>query len=161
MKVSQIAKADQFAQRGVSSVNILDNGDILVTTLGRSAEPTGEVLTLIKSDAASTPVAKKASPPITVSKVEASKIFITNCARCHGAEGKANGPDSEMLGVKIADFSQPSFQQSRSDEELGKIIKEGGAAANLSPMMPPWGTALEKAEIDALIQTIRDFEVNQ
>ena len=162
-QVSQIAKADQFAQRGVSSVNILANGDVLVTTLGRSAAPTGEVLRLIKSDILNIPVTQEVerSEPLVIGKTEALKSFVTNCARCHGAKGKADGPDSEMLGVKIADFSQSSFQQRRSDEELAKIIRDGGSASNLSPMMPPWGVVLEKEEIDALIQTIRDFEEKQ
>ena len=40
--VTLLAKADQFAQRGISSITQASNGDILVTTLGRSKLPTGQ-----------------------------------------------------------------------------------------------------------------------
>ena len=158
--VKEITKADQFAQRGVSSVNMLENGDILVTTLGRSAAPTGEVLRLIHGSDMKETTVKKTEPTKsrTISKREALETFVTNCARCHGAKGKADGPDSDMLGVSIADFSQLSFQQRRTDIELEKIIRDGGSAANLSLMMPPWGNILEDGEIKALVKTLRDFE---
>jgi len=157
--VEEITKADQFAQRGVSSVNILDNGDILVTTLGRSAAPTGEVLRLIHASDTNGTTVKKTKPTEsrTISKIEALETFVTNCARCHGAKGKADGPDSDLLGVSIADFSQLSFQQRRTDIELEKIIRDGGTAAKLSPMMPPWGAVLEDEEVKAIVQVIRDF----
>lgn len=160
--VTQIAKANQFAQRGVSSVNILNNGDILVTTLGRSVAPTGEVLQLIDADKTEMTINKtpEKTEVLKVTKAEALRIFVTNCARCHGTNGKADGPDSAILGTKVADFTHKTFQSTRSNEHLLNTIRKGGVANGLSPMMPPWEGILDKEEIEALVTTIREFKTD-
>lgn len=156
--VQEIARASQYAQRGVSSVSQLPNGDVLVTILGRASAPTGEVLKLSDSDVAQTTVSTKTSTPLTVSKQEAKSLYVTNCARCHGEKGKGEGPDSSLLGVNLPDFSSSSFHSTRTDSAINQVIRDGGNEVGLSPLMPPWKEILEKEEISALTQHIRTLQ---
>lgn len=154
-KVAKVARAKQFAQRGISSVSQLPDGSLIATTLGRAGHPTGEILKLVRgqhTDKQSTKTVAK------LSKEEIRDIFATNCVRCHGASGRADGPDTALLGVKIADFSSKQFQQYRSDEKIRAIIAEGGPANSLSTLMPPWKNILTDDEIAGLVDYIRSLE---
>jgi glucose/arabinose dehydrogenase len=159
--VQEIARASQYAQRGVSSVSQLPNGDVLITTLGRASAASGEILKLTDSELVKEKdiSSSNTAEPVTVSAADAEEIFVTNCSRCHGETGQANGPDSKLLGVDIADFSKSEFQNKRSDDDLLKIISKGGNEAGLSPFMPPWEGILDEQEINALVGHIRGLAV--
>jgi len=156
--VSLVARANQYAQRGVSSVTQLTNGDIIVTTLGRSSAATGEVLKFSREAAASPDNLPDAGKEEPVDAAEAKQIYITNCARCHGFQGRGDGPDADVLGVPFPDFTASTFQASRSDATLTQVITHGGTAKGLSPMMPPWGVVLSTTEIDALVAYVRGLD---
>ena len=162
-KVSLLTRADQFAQRGISSISQLTNGDVLVTTLGRATEPTGEVLRLEKITDHSASLPQDRSDELRerpISPEEARAIFVTNCARCHGSTGKGDGPDSLEMEVGILNFASPDFQNSRTDEQLRLVIMEGGEKVGLSKMMPPWKGILEPNEVEALIKLLRGFKAS-
>jgi mono/diheme cytochrome c family protein len=42
-----------------------------------------------------------------------------------------------------------------SDEEMLKVIKNGGASVGKSPLMPPWGASLKDDQIQDIIVYIR------
>lgn len=75
------------------------------------------------------------------------------CATCHGASGKGDGPAAAALNPKPRNLSATK----RSDAELKKIIKEGGAANGMSPLMPPWGPSLSEQDVTNLIAYIRSL----
>jgi len=154
-KVTKIARADQFAQRGISSVSQLPDGSLIVTTLGRAGHPTGEILKLVRGQQTNNQSSKTVAE---LSKEEIRDVFATNCTRCHGTYGRADGPDTTLFGVNIADFSSRQFQKNRSDTEIRKIIAKGGPAGGLSPFMPPWQEILTTEEINGLVQYIRSLE---
>jgi len=168
-EVKLIAQGSQYAQRGISSVVQLKNGDILVTLLGAASHPTGEILSLIKSDQKTTTSPLKSTaekqthePEITEYSANITRqLFSINCTRCHGKEGRGDGPDAESLDVALPDFTSKEFQSSRTDQEIREIIDKGGASLQKSPMMPPWGGALNQSEIDHLIIYIRNLEQNK
>jgi mono/diheme cytochrome c family protein len=158
-EVQLIARANQFAQRGISSVTQLKAGPILVTTLGAASEPSGEVLELVRADQANVfreEVKENVVPQDYDEKVTAG-MFAINCARCHGVKGDGNGPDSGLLPVEIADLTSPLFHASRSAEDIKMIIEKGGAAVGKSPLMPPWGGFLQPEEIDHLVIYIQSL----
>ena len=82
-------------------------------------------------------------------------IYDTNCAACHGAEGKGDGVAAAALDPKPRDLSNAEFTSSVSNEHLYKVISEGGPAVGLSPLMAPWGGMLSEAEIWDVIAYIR------
>src|SRR5262245_42232225 len=68
--------------------------------------------------------------------------FDQNCALCHGPEGKGDGPGAQNLNPKPRNFHDAAYMSGRTDEQLHKVIKEGGAASGFSPVMPAWGATL-------------------
>jgi mono/diheme cytochrome c family protein len=157
--VEHIATANQYAQRGVSSISQLANGDILLTTLGRSSAPTGEVLKLVLADPDK---AERVLPPPVeeeaYSAAELKSLYDSNCGRCHALDGSGDSPDAHALGVPLPDFRSASFHESRTDENLLKLIRDGGQPHGMSALMPPWGAVLTKGELEGLVEVVRDFQ---
>ncbi|MCB1679167.1 MAG: PQQ-dependent sugar dehydrogenase [Halioglobus sp.] len=160
--VEPVVTANQYAQRGTSSLTQLGNGDILLTTLGRSGAATGEVLRLVPDDAATGPLPAPAATgtdaPVTAQEIR--ELYVANCARCHGLAGDGQGPDAGLLQVPLPDFRSPQYQSAVDFETMRRVIVEGGPAANLSPLMPSWGHLLTDDEVVGLIRLIRQFDPN-
>ncbi|MFO7178328.1 MAG: cytochrome c [Pseudomonadota bacterium] len=79
--------------------------------------------------------------------------YSARCAACHGAEGRGDGMLARSLDPRPRSFTEPGWIEKRSDAELLGIIRDGGAAHGLSPIMPPHGD-LPAAELDALVKCI-------
>lgn len=152
-----IARANQYAQRGISSVTQIESGEILVTTLGAASEPSGEVLVLVRADDADVVEVeeKVASAPADYDDEATAAMFAVNCARCHGIKGDGLGPDSKLLGVELPDFTSPLYTHNRSEQQIKDVIVKGGAQTGMSPLMPPWGEFLQPNEIDHLVEYIK------
>ena len=89
---------------------------------------------------------------------EAEQYFIQTCARCHGYDGSGKGEVAEMLEVKPRDYTDPKWQASVTDEELKRIIVEGGAAVGKSKLMPPNPQLKDKPQVlNDLVVIIRRF----
>lgn len=158
--VEHIATADQFAQRGTSSLSILDDGEVVLTTLGKSTSPTGRVLKLTtgtQSDAAP-PAQSEQHSPVTTEEVRS--IYIANCARCHGSNGQGDGPDAGMLPTAVPNF-QTTATPEKDDDWYAKVIREGGYAVGLNAAMPPWGHILTDEEVEGLVALIRQFQESE
>lgn len=147
-----LARANQYAQRGVSSVVQLSTGEILITTLGAASEASGEVLQLVRADQADVFEEQDSdSAPKDYNEDATASLFAVNCSRCHGATGDGKGPDSELLAVELPDFTSPMFHYSRNTEVLTAAIADGGIAVGKSALMPPWGGFLKPEEIEHLV----------
>ncbi len=94
----------------------------------------------------------------TASADDAAKSYATYCAMCHGAEGLGDGVAGAALPVKPANFADPKFWEGKTDEGLKKVIKEGGAASGMSPLMAPWGAVLNDAQIDAMVVYLKTLK---
>lgn len=89
---------------------------------------------------------------------DAKGAFTTVCATCHGANGAGDGPGAAALNPKPANFSEASFWEGKTDEELIKAIREGGASVGKSPLMPAWGGLYDQAKAEALLAYIKTFK---
>jgi mono/diheme cytochrome c family protein len=90
----------------------------------------------------------------TADAQEGETIFQTRCFVCHGREGKGNGPASTGLGATVRDLTNPSWQDSTSDETIGSVVRNGGQAAGGSIAMAP-NRDLSDAQIQSLVRYIR------
>ena len=81
--------------------------------------------------------------------------FNTYCSTCHGESGQGDGPAAAALDPKPAAFASAGFFDSRDDDHLRKVIKEGGPAVGKSPLMAPWGAVLSDAQVEAVITHIK------
>jgi len=158
--VTLLARANQFAQRGVSSVTQLHSGEILVTTLGAASNPSGEVLMLVAADQADideTSVTASGDAETVYDERRTAALFRSNCGRCHGILADGEGPDSGMLGVPMPDMSSAAFYRTRTDQEVYAVIAEGGAAHGMNALMPPWAEVLSEQEINDLVRYLKSL----
>ncbi len=86
---------------------------------------------------------------------DGAAIFNQVCWVCHGAGGRGDGPSSQGLEPKPADFTDCKTMAKDSDDVLFKIIKSGGSSAGRSSVMPAWGDAYSETQIRALVEFIR------
>jgi len=88
----------------------------------------------------------------------AKTYFAQTCALCHGVDGTGNGPTAAALNPKPRNYTDPNWQASITDDEIKKIIVEGGAAVGKSASMPPNpGLKGDDATLDGLVKIIRGF----
>ncbi len=81
------------------------------------------------------------------------------CLKCHGAEGKGDGPVTKMVkNQSMGDLSDKEAMSPYSDEDLYKLIAEGGGALGKAKLMPAHKEKLGEAEIQAIITYITTFQ---
>lgn len=80
---------------------------------------------------------------------DGAAIFKSKCGLCHGPDGKGQTPLGKSM--KLKDLGSAEVQK-QSDAELQKIIVDGKGK------MPAFKSALDQAQIDALIGFIRSLK---
>lgn len=82
------------------------------------------------------------------------KVYKKHCQNCHGKKGDGKGTFSGLNGTPIqTDFTDRDFIRTR--DELTKVVRDGGPAAGLDPLMLAWGTTLSKSEINDVVFLIQ------
>ena len=84
-------------------------------------------------------------------------IFQKYCVACHGEKGDGNGPAGIALNPRPANFTDHAHMSTRSDQDLMRIIKDGGPAVGLSPLMAPWGGVLSEQQAKDVTTYVRSF----
>ena len=85
---------------------------------------------------------------------DAKTKYATFCVSCHGDAGKGDGVAGAALDPKPSDLTVTKM----SDEDLAKIIKEGGPSLGRSAMMAPWGAVLDDAQVKEMVAFIRTLK---
>jgi cytochrome c oxidase cbb3-type subunit 3 len=96
-----------------------------------------------------------AVPAAAADLAAARKDFVRFCSKCHGPEGKGDGPQADALSTKPRDFTDCARMKAIDDATLFTAIKEGGEAVHLSKDMPAWKEGMEDDEIHDLVAYIR------
>jgi mono/diheme cytochrome c family protein len=73
-------------------------------------------------------------------------LYQQYCGMCHGPQGKGNGPAAAAMNPKPRDHTDGPYMNALSDTHLTKVLREGGAAVQLSPLMPAWKETLSLEE---------------
>jgi len=96
------------------------------------------------------------SAPLRSAKPRATgvaELFRNNCARCHGADGRAQTPSGELY--KVPDLTDEKWWRKHSDitttRSLIGIVTRGKGA------MPAFGKKLKRSEISQLVNYARKF----
>jgi mono/diheme cytochrome c family protein len=79
------------------------------------------------------------------------------CSACHGDSGKGDGPAAFALNPKPRNYTDCAVMGKKPDAELFKVIKEGGPAVGLSPLMAPFGSQLNDKEVWDVVAFIRSI----
>lgn len=77
------------------------------------------------------------------------QVYDTNCASCHGAAGKGDGPAAQALKPKPADLAMMAPQHPPGD--LAWKVENGRGA------MPPWKGVLTENQIWDVVNYVRSF----
>jgi mono/diheme cytochrome c family protein len=98
-----------------------------------------------------TPPPTFAGDPAAVQR--GSQVFAANCAACHGATGKGDGPAAAALDPKPIDLTNP-IHRSHSDADLANWIANG----DYGSAMPAFAGTLTNAEIADVIVFNRSLQ---
>lgn len=112
---------------------------------------------LISSIAACAIIACAAAPVRAADLAAAKQSYGTFCVKCHGVNGKGDGPAAATLATNPRNFTDCGTMGKIDDATLFNVIKNGGAAANLSKDMQAWSTGFGDDEIHDLVAYVRTF----
>jgi cytochrome c6 len=91
---------------------------------------------------------------------EAKANWDSQCAKCHGADGKGQTKVGQML--KIKDFTDAKVQTDMKDEAMTKAIKDGIKDADGKTKMKAYvtgaDTPLTDDEVKALVAYVRGLK---
>jgi len=79
----------------------------------------------------------------------AAGLYTTYCAKCHGADGKAQTPQGKETGAK--DFTSARWKSRTSVEEAAATIRDGYQD------MPSYKKRMTAAQIQSLAQYVKSF----
>lgn len=83
------------------------------------------------------------------------ELYRTYCTQCHGVNGNGKGVNAARMSVMPRDHTDTKEMSARTDEDLFKVIQQGGKSINKSILMPVWGGNLSDDEIHALVAHLR------
>jgi mono/diheme cytochrome c family protein len=88
-----------------------------------------------------------------------ARIFAANCARCHGQQGRGNGPDLVKLQSAVSpdDWTDRESNQELTDSFIVAMIIKGGKANGKSRLMPAFGDKLNAQQVQDLLAFIRSL----
>ena len=84
--------------------------------------------------------------------------YALHCEACHGSHGEGNGRLARILDPPPARLSDPQLLETRTDEDLYRIIAQGIPATGLSEGMAAWEDILATEQIRNLVAFIRTLQ---
>jgi len=89
--------------------------------------------------------------PICLRAADGGELFVTHCAPCHGADGRARTPAGKKLGAK--DLSESKLAAA----DIEKQILTGTKDARGNERMPSFKAKLAPGEVAALVAYVKTF----
>ena len=84
---------------------------------------------------------------------QGKELYAINCASCHGASGKGDGPTAAALEPKPKPLAQTL--QTAGDDYIYWRIAEGGAFPPFNSAMPAWKATLKEEQIWSIVSFLR------
>jgi mono/diheme cytochrome c family protein len=91
--------------------------------------------------------------PIPKTATGGQRLYLTYCASCHGANGHGSWRAWLFL-MRPGDLGDPRLVESRTDEYLQLLIRNGGATIG-KPGMPAFGYHLTEEQIRDIVRYLR------
>jgi mono/diheme cytochrome c family protein len=77
------------------------------------------------------------------------KLFVSQCAMCHGEKGNGQGEVAQDMKLNLPDFTKPETLKARTDGELFRIISLG------NPVMPAQDKRMRDIQVWELVNFLR------
>ncbi len=116
----------------------------------------GLLLTIVVWEFAAPQTAWAQSGPIGAA-YRGQRIFNENCTKCHGEQGRGDGPLASQAPVPIPDFSDAAYVETRSPQEIFAFIRDG----SIENLMPPWGDSLSDTDIWDAVAYVWSFHLQE
>lgn len=94
----------------------------------------------------------------TAAAADATHLWDTHCAACHGKDGKGNTMMGHRLHIK--DLTDPKVQADLTDAQATKDIKDG-IKENGRPVMKAFSSKLSDEQIKDLVAHVRSFKTKK
>lgn len=88
---------------------------------------------------------------------EGATLYNLYCTQCHGVNGNGKGVNASHMSVQPRSHIEREEMMARSDDELFKVIEQGGKSIDKSNLMPAWGDNLSDSEITQLVAYLRSL----
>jgi mono/diheme cytochrome c family protein len=91
----------------------------------------------------------------SVRAADAKALYESDCAKCHGSDGKGQTKMGQKLGAK--DYTDPKVQDALKDDAAIKAIKEGLKAEDGKTLMKA-AEGMSDADAKGLVAYMRTFK---
>ena len=108
-------------------------------------------LLLVELTVIGTVVAQRRAKTRSANRV--AELFLNNCARCHGADGRGKTPTGELY--KTPDFTDPDWWKTHSKITSARSLV--GIVSHGKGGMPAFRKKLRRNEITLLVNYVRRF----
>lgn len=124
----------------------------------RFVVPTVALVVAIAAQGCNRSSSSSASTTTTNIPAEARDLYNQRCAMCHGTDGSGNGPAGAALNPRPRNFTDSTWQQSVTDDQIRRAIVGGGQAVGKSSTMPANPDLEGRNEVlQGLVTMIRSF----
>ena len=79
------------------------------------------------------------------------KVYADKCLRCHGINGKGDGPKADTLEKKPADYTDKAKMSQFTDAQLKQVVLEG------KQPMPAYKGKMSDKELEDVLAYVRTF----
>jgi mono/diheme cytochrome c family protein len=83
------------------------------------------------------------------------RLYVQNCAACHGERGRGDGPGGKSQPKAPANFADPRRMLAGTRAIYTAKIRRGGMGTG----MPYWGSIFTEEELDALVDYVWGFSL--
>lgn len=90
---------------------------------------------------------------------DGAALYKKTCTRCHGDTGKGDGPAAKLIkNQSMGDLSSKTEMGKYSDQDLTKMIADGGEAVGKSKLMPAHKDKMSAGDIKAVVAYIKTLQ---
>lgn len=113
-------------------------------------------LTLVAMLASAATAGAQTYPPEDP-QVDGRTTFLAACAACHGPTGQGGMPATAGFEAQPPNFTDCNFTSREPAADFVAIAHEGGPVRGFSRLMPAFGTALTREEIEAVVAYVKSL----
>lgn len=85
------------------------------------------------------------------------ELYAAACSTCHGADGRGASREHVGFDLPLPDFTDCNFASREPDADWLTIAHQGGPVRGFSRLMPAFGDALSRKDLELAVAHIRTF----